>query len=562
MNVSEEAVRSRHPKKVSSLSSESDPKGNVNGNTILDQKVDDTVNPNGGNDVSKSVTDSIGVNNGGDQSNGLGKDIQSVTGRSTVNQQSDSNGGENLQKNGKESSDGGKKDGEIVHKVQEGSDVEAEVKMGSEKSQNVSNGQEGANVGAKGTSDGEEEGKSMHNGKKSSNLEEKGRINDDREGENVHKDQKGSKVEEEEGKTGGENGGEIGNMGQEGANVEVKGVTYGEKESKNMHMDQEASNVVDKGKKGGEKDSENVHKSQEGLNLEDKGKADGKKDGETKGKLVREKEDNNVNNVDKQPNIQAEGKINDEEREKPGDSLDPKGVTKEKNSAQDSVLSLPTRKDGVHGEECDPNMCMDNNERFSACLRVPGNDFADLSLLIQNKGKGPLNITISAPAFVHLEKTEVELQEKEDKKVKVSIKTSGKDNLIVLKDGSGECSLDFKEFMVHNPAEAYVNILSQTPTTAFIFVVAVLILVSGWMWVSFRRRQLARSGLKYQRLDMELPISAKGKTEPEVDDGWDNSWADNWDDEEAPMTPSKPVTPRLSSKGLASRRSSKEGWKD
>ncbi|OMP02981.1 hypothetical protein COLO4_10690 [Corchorus olitorius] len=553
MNVSEEAVRSRHPKKVSSLSSESDPKGNVNGNTILDQKVDDTVNPNGGNDVSKSVTDSIGVNNGGDQSNGLGKDIQSVTGKSTVNQQSDSNGGENLQKNGKESSDGGKKDGEIVHKVQEGSDVEAEGKKGSEKeSQNVSNGQEGANVGAKGTSDGEEEGKSMHNVKESSNLEDKGKINDAREGENVHKDQKGSKVEEEA-KTGGENGGEIGNKGQEGANVEAKGVMYGEKESKNMHKDQEASNVVDKGKKDGEKDSEIVHKSQEGLNLEDKGKADGKKEAETKGKLAREKEDNNVNNVDKEPNIQAEGKINDAEKEKPGDSLDPKGVTKEKNSAQDSVLSLPTRKDGFHVEECDLNMCMDKNERFSACLRVPGNDCAGLSLLIQNKGKGPLSITISAPAFVHLEKTEVELQEKEDKK-----------------DGSGECNLDFKQFMVQNSAEAYVTILSQTPTTAFIFVVAVLILVSGWMWVSFRRRQLARSGLKYQKLDMELPISGKGKTEPDgkgktepdVEDGWDNSWADNWDDEEAPMTPSKPVTPRLSSKGLASRRSSKEGWKD
>jgi len=41
----------------------------------------------------------------------------------------------------------------------------------------------------------------------------------------------------------------------------------------------------------------------------------------------------------------------------------------------------------------------------------------DLSLLIQNKGKGSLSVTISAPDFVHLEKTKIQLKEKEDKKV-------------------------------------------------------------------------------------------------------------------------------------------------
>ena len=44
-------------------------------------------------------------------------------------------------------------------------------------------------------------------------------------------------------------------------------------------------------------------------------------------------------------------------------------------------------------------------------------DSPQLSLLIQNKGKGPLTVKISAPDFVHLEKSEVQLQEKEDKKV-------------------------------------------------------------------------------------------------------------------------------------------------
>jgi hypothetical protein len=41
----------------------------------------------------------------------------------------------------------------------------------------------------------------------------------------------------------------------------------------------------------------------------------------------------------------------------------------------------------------------------------------DLLLLIQNKGKGPLSVTISAPAFVQLEERNVQIQEKEHKKV-------------------------------------------------------------------------------------------------------------------------------------------------
>lgn len=41
----------------------------------------------------------------------------------------------------------------------------------------------------------------------------------------------------------------------------------------------------------------------------------------------------------------------------------------------------------------------------------------DLSLLIQNKGSGSLNVNITAPDSVRLEQTMVQLQEKEDRKV-------------------------------------------------------------------------------------------------------------------------------------------------
>ena len=66
----------------------------------------------------------------------------------------------------------------------------------------------------------------------------------------------------------------------------------------------------------------------------------------------------------------------------------------------------------------------------------------------------------------------------------------------------------------------------------------------------------------YQKLDaLELPVSIGGKKEVDQPDQWDDNWGDDWDDEEAPSTPSNSM-PNLSSKGLASRKSTKDGWKD
>lgn len=70
---------------------------------------------------------------------------------------------------------------------------------------------------------------------------------------------------------------------------------------------------------------------------------------------------------------------------------------------------------------------------------------------------------------------------------------------------------------------------------------------------------------------MELPVSSTAaaalvsKSDQESgDDGWNNNWGDDWGDgdEEQPNTPVLPLTPSVSSRGLAPRRLSKEGWKD
>ncbi|KAJ6933742.1 hypothetical protein NC651_008979 [Populus alba x Populus x berolinensis] len=335
----------------------------------------------------------------------------------------------------------------------------------------------------------------------------------------------------------------------------------------------------------------NSSKGAGGSNLEtnstedDKGKEKGGQDDKSKESIA---DDVNKNKMDSQSGSKdndnaKEGKDNssEESQAKKGDhskkedsssGVESKDLSKEKNDKGDTQ----SRKEGPRVEECDQsNKCTDEENKLVACLRVPGNvlflESPDLSLLIQNKGKGSLSVTISAPDFVHLEKTKIQLKAKEDKKVKVSITSGGSENLIVLRAGNGQCKLDIKDTIAHYFGKEFdkshkstdiINFMSRTSTIVVLSFAALLILASGWMCISFRRKHPSNNTSKYQRLEMELPVSGEGKTESETNDGWDNSWGDDWDDEEAPKAPSLPVTPSLSSKGLASRRLSKEGWKD
>ena len=154
--------------------------------------------------------------------------------------------------------------------------------------------------------------------------------------------------------------------------------------------------------------------------------------------------------------------------------------------------------------------------------------------------------------------------------VKVKIGNGGSDSSMVLSAGKGRCNLDFKNLIVENsqkktdkiPESRDRNSLTRTASLVFLLLVALVAAASAWICVSLKRKYFPTGGSKYQKLEMDLPVSGGGKTEADIDDGWDDSWGDAWDDEEAPKTPSMPVTPSLSSRGLSSRRLSKEGWKD
>ncbi|KAA3454828.1 protein RNA-directed DNA methylation 3-like [Gossypium australe] len=464
-----------------------DTEGNVNGKSGFDQNVGGKVDPVIKEVHSKSTSDSIGVGeaieNGGNQNDGSEKSVDSGASKSGLNQHSGSNEGGNLDKSVKASNEEAKGKMNDVGKV-----------------------------------DGSEE--SVDSGTSESDLNQQSGTN---EGDNLDKGGKASSAKAK-GKT---DGGEV-----DGGN-EIdgsKGDVDGGGASKSDLNQQSGLNEGEKSDKGGKASS-----------AEAEGKTDGGKEGE------------NTHNGQEQSDVKDEGMTDGEQKETPDDRVDPKKENEENGIIQDSVEPPPpppslTSNDGFQVEECNSsNMCTDTNKRFAACLRVPGNDSPNLLLVIQNKGKGPLTLKISAPAFVHLDEMDV----------KITIKKSGTGNLIFLKDGTGECSLDFKDFIAHGSGKSYVNFMSQTPTTALIFAAAILILASRWMCKSFRWRQLPRSGSKYQRLNRELPVSGRARREPDVNEGWDDRWGDNWDDEEAPALPSVPITPGRSSKRLASRRSNK-----
>ncbi|RXH78116.1 hypothetical protein DVH24_040087 [Malus domestica] len=273
-----------------------------------------------------------------------------------------------------------------------------------------------------------------------------------------------------------------------------------------------------------------------------------------------------------------------DKKQKQSDGLESKELPKEVDNGANTVFVNLIRKEGTQSEECDTsNICTDKGNQLVVCLKVLGNGyhFSDshhLSLLIKNMAKGRLLVTIVTPDFVRLDETKIQLEEKENRKVSVkntkelfdhkifSVGKGGAGSSIVLKARNGRCNLDLKDLITNTSRKepenssnfAYINFPKQKPTIAILFIASAMILASAWMCISFRNRRFSGSGLKYQKLDKDLPISNGKNRVLHVNDVWDNNWDNNWDDEEAPHTPSMPITPSLSGKGLASRRLNKE----
>ncbi|KAK8971276.1 hypothetical protein KSP40_PGU014653 [Platanthera guangdongensis] len=219
---------------------------------------------------------------------------------------------------------------------------------------------------------------------------------------------------------------------------------------------------------------------------------------------------------------------------------------------------------------CDPsNRCINKKNNLVVCLRVPGTDTQALSLVIQNKGKGSLDIKIIAPPYVHLEQSAMQIKAKEDKEVKVYVNEDrSEDSMIILQAPDGNCSLDLRNVMQNSISKTETltmsGFISPSIGYALVFIFFAAVVVVGVIWLCVRFRPLLRreTGLKYPKLDVGLPVSTGENIEAVGGtDGWDNSWENGWDEEEVPLTPSETIS-KPSLKGLASRKFNKDGWKD
>ncbi|KAK6947905.1 hypothetical protein RJ641_001378 [Dillenia turbinata] len=257
-------------------------------------------------------------------------------------------------------------------------------------------------------------------------------------------------------------------------------------------------------------------------------------------------------------------------------SLKANGVENKESSSEGSESKeVPKeRTDKGNPQGCGlSNICTDDKNNFTACLRAQGDESPNLSLLIQNRGEGPLTVKIHSNESVRFEKTKILVQGKHNEEVPVHIEDARAEDSITLTAGDANhdgCNLYFRDLDLFNSGQQADSTLNSTrfsflksyPFTVIIILAVPLSIASTWAFVINRCRKVHGSGSKYQKLDNRLPITDAAKIPLECNDGWNSGWDDNWDDEEAPKTPSKPATPSLSAKGLASRRFNREGWKE
>uniref|UniRef100_A0A0D9WJZ9 DUF7356 domain-containing protein n=1 Tax=Leersia perrieri TaxID=77586 RepID=A0A0D9WJZ9_9ORYZ len=210
-------------------------------------------------------------------------------------------------------------------------------------------------------------------------------------------------------------------------------------------------------------------------------------------------------------------------------------------------------------KECDPlHRCVIENKKFIACLKVPGEDSLALSLLMDNKGMDPLDVRIATPEFVTSAEDTIHVKANDHNETQVTIFNNGAPNLaIVLRVAEETCNISIHRAIARETS----RVMPMRLTSTYMLVPVFVLIGAVVACVKLRRTGKQDGGPAYQKVDVaELPVSTGGKKEADQSDQWDDNWGDEWDDE-APLTPTRAM-PNLSSKGLASRRSTKDGWKD
>ncbi|EFJ12843.1 hypothetical protein SELMODRAFT_425032 [Selaginella moellendorffii] len=229
-------------------------------------------------------------------------------------------------------------------------------------------------------------------------------------------------------------------------------------------------------------------------------------------------------------------------------------------------------------EEEDPGHCC--GLKMRACLSSPG-DSSDGMLSLVIKSHEVVKVEVITPSFLSANPSEftttadgkeiqvkIEMVDPEAAKLQSSIQITVKSNTESCKLPVPSHNLGYSDQKKALLGGFRYSPL-RTPVVGLSMLAAALVLVMGsWLYCRYRVKKTGQSSAgehRYVELEMGAPDRDGAGTALEVEDdgSWDKVWDEEWDDgEEAVGSSSFKLTESLSAKGLAPRRTSKDGRVD
>lgn len=201
------------------------------------------------------------------------------------------------------------------------------------------------------------------------------------------------------------------------------------------------------------------------------------------------------------------------------------------------------------------------------CLRYPGTDPKESSILVQNTGTSNLTVQIVAPSSIKTSTNRLVLNKQQNKELNFS--TNAMESLpIILITEHGNCTLrTTASFGLDWNIENFPTYATNAAHIYGVYILIFTIVIVGGTWACckfIRKRRRTDAGVPYQQLEMgtQTQISS-AEMHGSTADGWEQGWDDDWDDEEAVVRSSDKHPPGIaSSNGLTSRSTNKDGWED
>ncbi|PON50206.1 hypothetical protein TorRG33x02_315310 [Trema orientale] len=216
---------------------------------------------------------------------------------------------------------------------------------------------------------------------------------------------------------------------------------------------------------------------------------------------------------------------------------------------------------GLTTERCTSSMktCHYKNQiNMTACLVSSSNAHMELFLLVQNDEEGSLEVNVTSNGA----SKEIKVPEHQIKEVNVS---GGGSSPVVLNAGNGTCVI-LLELPGHD--NGFFKNLSNyadyaTPLNGAYFLFFTVFIIGGvCTCCMLGKRGRHAGGVPYRELEMGHPDSPSGDGDVETAERWDQGWDDDWDEIKAVKSPRARRNGNVSTNGLSSRSSDKDGWEN